>query len=394
MAEDLHRDPGRRTEEGRDLQLVDVTKRFGDFVAVDDLSLTIPSGSFFALLGPSGCGKTTTLRIVAGLEHPTSGQVLIAGDDITSTRAHQRPVNTVFQSYALFPHLDIGENVAFGLRRRGVKDATERAMQALDLVELRHLARRKPSQLSGGQQQRVALARAIVNNPAVLLLDEPLGALDLKLRRQMQVELKSIQHEVGLTFVHVTHDQEEAMTMADTVAVMNAGRIEQMGAPQVLYDLPKTAFVANFLGRSNLVPGRVLEDDGQVLGVDVAGTRIQVPVERSVSRDGDVLVGFRPEKVHLVVGDEEVPSGTNMLGPGTVRDVSFSGVSTEYLVDVPGLGTMSVFAQNLDAGVRAYPGDEVRLAWVRATPSVSPAATTATRAWTRPSTPMPPGLRR
>ena len=217
---------GSATQSG-DLQLVSVRKQFGGFVAVDDLTLTIPSGSFFALLGPSGCGKTTTLRIVAGLEHPTSGQILIGGDDVTSTRAHQRPVNTVFQSYALFPHLDVGENVAFGLRRRGVKDAAARAMEALDLVELRHLARRKPSQLSGGQQQRVALARAIVNNPAVLLLDEPLGALDLKLRRQMQVELKRIQTEVGLTFVHVTHDQEEAMTMADTVAVMNAGRIER-----------------------------------------------------------------------------------------------------------------------------------------------------------------------
>jgi spermidine/putrescine transport system ATP-binding protein len=355
--------PGSR-EEGRDLELRGVTKRFGDFVAVDDLSLTIPSGSFFALLGPSGCGKTTTLRMVAGLEHPTSGQVLIAGDDVTATRAHQRPVNTVFQSYALFPHLDVVENVAFGLRRKKVQDAGERALAALDLVELRHLARRRPAQLSGGQQQRVALARAIVNNPAVLLLDEPLGALDLKLRRQMQVELKRIQDEVGLTFVHVTHDQEEAMVMADTVAVMNAGRIEQMGAPEELYDLPRTAFVANFLGRSNLVPGTVVDDRGDLLGVDVAGRRVHVPADRAVARSGRVLVGFRPEKVHLVAGDEEVPDGTNVVGPGRVLDVSFSGVSTEYLVDVEGLGTMSVFAQNLDAVVRAARGDVVHLAWL------------------------------
>ena len=349
--------------EGRDLELVGLTKRFGSHPAVDDLSLTIGSGSFFALLGPSGCGKTTTLRMVAGLEHPTSGQVLIGGQDVTATKAHQRPVNTVFQSYALFPHLDVLENVAFGLRRRKRPDATERARQALDLVELRHLAGRRPAQLSGGQQQRVALARAIVNSPAVLLLDEPLGALDLKLRRQMQVELKGIQTEVGLTFVHVTHDQEEAMTMADTVAVMNAGRIEQMGPPAELYDLPRTSFVANFLGQSNLMPGRVVERVGADLGVDVAGRRVVVPARRAVAGEGAVVVGVRPEKVHLLADSEEIPYDANVVGPGTVRDVSFSGVSTQYLVDVPGLGTLGVFAQNLDAGVPVRPGDTVSLAW-------------------------------
>jgi len=347
---------------GRDLELVSVTKRFGDFTAVDDLSLTMPSGSFFALLGPSGCGKTTMLRIIAGLESPSAGRVFIGGEDITATRAHQRPVNTVFQSYALFPHLDVIENVAFGLRRRREKHVVERAMAALDLVELRHLAGRKPAQLSGGQQQRVALARALVNNPAVLLLDEPLGALDLKLRRQMQVELKRIQNEVGLTFVHVTHDQEEAMTMADTVAVMNAGRIEQMGAPQELYDLPRTPFVANFLGRSNLLAGTVTDEHGGLLGVDVAGTRVQVPADRAVARSGAVLVGVRPEKVILLGADDPAPPGATALGPGTVADVSFAGVSTEYLVDVPGAGRMSVFAQNL-TGLSATPGGTVRLAW-------------------------------
>src|SRR5664279_5117752 len=240
---------------GGDLHLRSLTKQFATFTAVDDLDLTIPQGSFFALLGPSGCGKTTTLRMVAGLEVPTAGQILIGDDDITDTKPYKRPVNTVFQNYALFPHLDVFENVAFGLRRRGVKSVKQQVEDALALVELPHLARRKPPQLSGGQQQRIALARAIVNRPQVLLLDEPLGALDLKLRRQMQVELKRIQTEVGITFVHVTHDQEEAMTMADTIAVMNHGRVEQMGAPAELYENPMTTFVANFLGQSNLLTG-------------------------------------------------------------------------------------------------------------------------------------------
>ncbi|HEX8519435.1 MAG TPA: ABC transporter ATP-binding protein [Pseudonocardia sp.] len=349
---------------GRDLELVGITKRFGDFVAVDDLSLTMPGGSFFALLGPSGCGKTTLLRMIAGLEVPTAGRVLVGGEDVTDTRAHKRPVNTVFQSYALFPHLDVLENVAFGLRRRRESDVVERATAALDLVELRPLARRRPNRLSGGQQQRVALARALVNNPAVLLLDEPLGALDLKLRRQMQVELKRIQHEIGATtFVHVTHDQEEAMTMADTVAVMNAGRIQQLGPPQELYDLPRTAFVANFLGRSNLLPGTVREERDGLLGVDAAGTRLLVPADRAVSRSGPVLVGIRPEKVHLVAAGEDEPADATVLGPGTVADVAFSGVSTEYLVDVPGHGRMSVFTQNRGGAPGAAPGDQVRLAW-------------------------------
>ena len=239
------------------LRLRNLTKSFGAFTAVDDLDLDVPRGSFFALLGPSGCGKTTTLRMVAGLETPTSGTITLAGQDITYAKPYQRPVNTVFQSYALFPHLDIYENVAFGLRRRKSKDVDTQVKEMLELVELEAQARKRPAQLSGGQQQRVALARALINKPEVLLLDEPLGALDLKLRRAMQIELKRIQTEVGLTFVHVTHDQEEAMTMADTVAVMNAGVIEQMGAPTELYENPRTTFVANFLGQSNLIEGRI-----------------------------------------------------------------------------------------------------------------------------------------
>jgi spermidine/putrescine transport system ATP-binding protein len=237
------------------LRLENVTKSFAEFTAVDDLSLVVPRGSFFALLGPSGCGKTTTLRMVAGLEQPTSGRLLIGDTDLTGSRSYERPVNTVFQSYALFPHLTIRDNVAFGPKRRGQADAAALAEDALKLVQMDHLAARKPAQLSGGQQQRVALARAIVNRPEVLLLDEPLGALDLKLRRQMQIELKRIQTEVGLTFVHVTHDQEEAMTMADTVAVMNQGKHRTDGPPELqMYDLPRTAFVANFVGQSNLGP--------------------------------------------------------------------------------------------------------------------------------------------
>ncbi|MBO3103194.1 ABC transporter ATP-binding protein [Cellulomonas fengjieae] len=350
---------------GGALELDGVSKAFGPFVAVDDLTLTVPAGSFFALLGPSGCGKTTTLRMVAGLERPTAGRISIGGRDVTGTRAHERPVNTVFQSYALFPHLTVGENVAFGLKRSRADGIAARVAEGLELVELGHLAQRKPAQLSGGQQQRVALARALVNRPSLLLLDEPLGALDLKLRRQMQLELKRIQLEVGLTFVHVTHDQEEAMTMADTVAVMNRGRIEQLGSPAELYELPRTSFVANFLGQSNLVPGTVTEDltEQGLLGVDVRGTRVLVPRSRAVRTEGAVLVGARPEKMRLLVGDQAPGPGENELGPGTVTDVSFTGVSTQYQVQVPGLGTFGVFAQNLLGGATVSVGSSVRLAW-------------------------------
>ena len=317
-------------EAGADLELVGITKRFPGFTAIEELDLTIPAGSFFALLGPSGCGKTTTLRLIAGLEEPTAGKILIGGKDVTATKAYQRPVNTVFQSYALFPHMTILENVAFGLKRRGIKNADPLAHEALRLVELDHVAGRKPTQLSGGQQQRVALARAVVNRPALLLLDEPLGALDLKLRRQMQVELKDIQSEVGLTFLHVTHDQEEAMTMADTVAVMNKGRIEQMGAPQELYELPHTAFVAKFLGQSNLFTGEVISTSKTSLVVDAAGAKIEVPLERAQRHSGRITVGVRPEKVSLHDSAPKSDSARNVIGPGRITDVSFSGVSTQY----------------------------------------------------------------
>jgi spermidine/putrescine transport system ATP-binding protein len=350
-------------ESGADLQLVDIHKRFPGFTAIENLNLTIPAGSFFALLGPSGCGKTTTLRLVAGLEDVTSGQVMIGGKDVTATKPFQRPVNTVFQSYALFPHMTVLENVAFGLRRRRISDALGKAHEALRLVELDHLAARKPQQLSGGQQQRVALARAVVNRPALLLLDEPLGALDLKLRRQMQLELKSIQTEVGLTFVHVTHDQEEAMTMADTVAVMNKGKIEQLGSPEDLYELPKTAFVANFLGQSNLFTGEVASSNSTSITVQVGGRQIVVPKSRAEVTTGTVTVGVRPEKLSLLTEEPKAETGLNVVGPGRVSDVSFSGVSTQYVIEVPGVDSVVVFAQNMAFGPVVQLGAEVWACW-------------------------------
>jgi spermidine/putrescine transport system ATP-binding protein len=341
-----------------DLRLDHVSKEFGAFRAVDDLNLTIPQGSFFALLGPSGCGKTTTLRMVAGLEEPTAGRIFIGDKDITLTKPYTRPVNTVFQNYALFPHLDIFENVAFGLRRRGLKNVRPEVEAALELVELSHLAERKPSQLSGGQQQRIALARAIVNRPSVLLLDEPLGALDLKLRRQMQLELKHIQTEVGITFVHVTHDQEEAMTMADTIAVMNGGRVEQMGAPADLYENPKTTFVANFLGQSNLLAGEVTQR-GSEISVDVQGNTLMLPSSRSATTAQRVWVGVRPEKINLA---SERPANRNCL-EASIRDVSYVGVSTQFVVETTWGQELMVFEQNDGTSPRRSIGERIYLNW-------------------------------
>jgi spermidine/putrescine transport system ATP-binding protein len=355
-----HSTPGR--EAGADLTLTSVTKTFGGFTAVDHLDLLIEQGQFFALLGPSGCGKTTTLRMVAGLEEPTSGSISIAGQDISRLKPYKRPVNTVFQNYALFPHLDIFENVAFGLRRRGVKDVRRQVDEMLELVELGSFGKRRPTQLSGGQQQRVALARALINRPQVLLLDEPLGALDLKLRRQMQIELKRIQTEVGITFVHVTHDQEEAMTMADTIAVMNHGVIEQMGHPSELYDNPATTFVSNFLGQSNLVKAEVVGRHGDDVLVDVQGSRVAAPGSRARRTQGTVWVGVRPEKVFLARAGE-ARSGDNCLEGGTVSDVSFIGVSTQYLVRMPWGQELTVFEQNSGAREGLRVGDRVDLHW-------------------------------
>ncbi|MFM1784221.1 MAG: hypothetical protein RLZZ579_498 [Actinomycetota bacterium] len=348
---------------GQDLELVGIRKEFPGFTAIENLDLKIPAGEFFALLGPSGCGKTTTLRIVAGLEQPTKGKVLIGGKDVTETKPHERPVNTVFQSYALFPHMSVLENVAFGLKQRKVSEPAQKAQAALEMVELSHLANRRPQQLSGGQQQRVALARALVNRPALLLLDEPLGALDLKLRRQMQVELKAIQMEVGLTFLHVTHDQEEAMDMADTVAVMNQGRIEQMGAPEALYDRPKTAFVAKFLGQSNIFVGEVVEENANAVVINCNGQRIATPKDRSEKHSGKIAVGFRPEKATFHSEKPKLDSNHNMVGPGEIIDIRFTGVSNQYLIDVPGFGDITVFAQNVGKSPVVELGAQVWVSW-------------------------------
>jgi spermidine/putrescine transport system ATP-binding protein len=352
-----------------DLKLKGVTKRYDTFTAVDDLDLVIPRGSFFALLGPSGCGKTTTLRMVAGLDQPTIGQIWIGEQDITDTRAYQRNVNTVFQSYALFPHLSILDNVTFGLRRRKVSDYKAQAMEALELVQLAHIAKKKPGQLSGGMQQRVALARAIVNRPDVLLLDEPLGALDLKLRRQMQIELKQIQSEVGLTFVHVTHDQEEAMTMADTIAVMNSGRLEQVADPATLYERPTSTFVANFLGQSNLLKATVKGRTGTTAELDVHGVNLRLPVDRLKETTKELWLGVRPEKLRLVGstdGDGADHSADDHAQQnrltGVVVDASFTGLATNYLVRLPWGQELMVVQQN-DGTRSAARGAQVSLGW-------------------------------
>jgi len=347
----------------RDLRLDGLTKRFGEFVAVDDLTITVPQGSFFALLGPSGCGKTTTLRMVAGLEEPTGGQVFIGDDEITALRPYKRPVNTVFQSYALFPHLTIADNVGFGPRRRRVKDHPAKTRAMLELVQLEHYADRKPGQLSGGQQQRVALARALINEPGVLLLDEPLGALDLKLRRQMQIELKRIQTEIDVTFVHVTHDQEEAMTMADTIAVMNHGLIEQMGPPAVLYENPETTFVANFLGQSNLILTDVISSSAAAVVVDCHGQKLEIDPSRCHTDTGRGWLGVRPEKISLRPMGEQIRDGANRLTGGRVSDVSFVGVSTQYLVAMPWGQELMVFEQNTGQQAQLRNGQEVDLIW-------------------------------
>jgi len=352
-----------------DLTLTGLHKRYPNgFVAVQSLDLVIPQGSFFALLGPSGCGKTTTLRMVAGLEDVTKGSIHIGDKDITHAKPYQRPVNTVFQNYALFPHLTIAENVAFGPKRRGIKDPKDAVKEILELTELTEQANKKPAQLSGGQQQRVALARALINRPDVLLLDEPLGALDLKLRRAMQIELKRIQEEVGLTFVHVTHDQEEAMTMADTVAVMNEGRIEQMGAPYELYTNPHTTFVANFLGRTNLIKGTVLGREGsgadEVVKVDMHGTIASIKASRVHTDAKEGWIGIRPEKVLIQPEGKTIDAPGASLPGAVVTDVSYIGVSTDYTIRMPWGQEITCFEQNTGRRGGLIPvGTKVDVSW-------------------------------
>jgi spermidine/putrescine transport system ATP-binding protein len=350
-----------------DVRLVDVVKTFGDAVAVDHIDLEVHDGEFFSLLGPSGCGKTTTLRMIGGFEQPTSGLIELQGQDVTWLPAYKRNVNTVFQSYALFPHLTIFENVAFGLRRRGVRDADLKGLvtEILELVELSGYERRKPNQISGGQAQRVALARALVNRPAVLLLDEPLGALDLKLRRQMQLELKRIQQEVGITFIYVTHDQEEAMTMSDRIAVMNNGHYEQLGDPESLYERPSTRFVAGFLGVSNLLPATLSGTAGDYAVATLAdATTVRLP--RALTNGATAVeVGVRPEKIRMNKEDAAIGEGINQL-VGVVQDASYLGVSTSYVVEARSGERVTVYEQNVERTVHGSlhrPGETVRLSW-------------------------------
>jgi spermidine/putrescine transport system ATP-binding protein len=356
-----------------EIRLVDLTKQFREVRAVDDVSLEIRGGEFFSLLGPSGCGKTTTLRMIGGFELPSSGRIELRGRDMTNDPPDKRPVNMVFQNYALFPHLDVGGNIAFGLKRRHVEKAeiAHRTSEALELVHLAGYEKRKPNQLSGGQQQRVALARALVNRPNVLLLDEPLGALDLKLRKRLQIELKRIQTEVGITFVYVTHDQEEALTMSDRIAVMNRGRIEQLGTPEELYDRPATRFVADFIGTTNLLHGTVenLEADCAILRLE-SGDRCRIGRPgREIGQWVDV--SLRPETVAIRALDpdapgaargstlDQVPGGPDLVG--SIQQSAYLGASVQYQVLTNGGLAMTVLASK--SAVRLEAGQAVTLAW-------------------------------
>jgi spermidine/putrescine transport system ATP-binding protein len=344
-----------------------VTKRFGDFAAVREMDLDIPRGHFFTMLGPSGCGKTTTLRMIAGFEEPSEGTVLLDGEDVTGLPAFRRPTNTVFQSYALFPHLSVERNVAFGLERKRVprEEVRRRVGEELERVGLGREGKRKPRQLSGGQQQRVALARALVNRPAVLLLDEPLGALDLKLRKQLQVELKGIQQDVGITFVYVTHDQEEALTMSDRIAVMNRGVIEQLDAPEEIYERPSTTFVAGFIGVSNLMPGEVVATGtGTVeLRLDAGPTVRAGSAGASVGERAHAVV--RPEKLQLY-GANGTGAGVGPSVEGLVESSLYLGTATQVTVRLPDDTRMTVLVPNTDEEARRRlpaAGDAARLVW-------------------------------
>jgi spermidine/putrescine transport system ATP-binding protein len=350
-------DTGRRVA----VELSGVTKRFGEFVAVDDLTLQIYEGEFFSLLGPSGCGKTTTLRMIAGFEEPTEGEIRVAREPMRGVPPYKRPVNTVFQSYAIFPHLNVFDNVAFGLRRAGVKgeELRRRVTEACTMVQLEGFEKRKPNMLSGGQQQRVALARALVNRPKVLLLDEPLGALDLKLRKEMQLELKGLQHEVGITFVYVTHDQEEALTMSDRIAVMNEGKVQQVADPNTLYELPNNRFVANFIGQTNVFSGTV-----EAVNADrvTLRTRGGARIEAVTREDNGVEVGaeahatVRPEKVRFGGAGDNIVSAE-------IRQIVYLGVSTQYIAELADGAMLVLYQQNTQDSAGPGVDEEVSVVW-------------------------------
>jgi spermidine/putrescine transport system ATP-binding protein len=343
---------------GGEVKLVDLVKQFGDVTAVDGINLQMPAGEFFSMLGPSGCGKTTTLRMIAGFEQPTAGQILLDGDDMAFTPPHKRNVNTVFQSYALFPHLSVQDNVAFGLRRqkRPKSEIKQRVGEALELVQLNGLERRKPAQMSGGQQQRVALARALVLKPAVLLLDEPLGALDAKLRKALQIELKALQQQVGITFIYVTHDQEEALTMSDRIAVMSEGRVEQVANPNEVYEEPSTTFVADFLGVSNLMSVTAHGESGGRCRVSLGEFELYA-ARGDTSTSGDTRIVIRPERVRL---EPHESSGENRV-PGMVERVVYLGNANQVIVGLATGDKVQALVQNTGDELAYKQGDPVRV---------------------------------
>jgi spermidine/putrescine transport system ATP-binding protein len=342
---------------GGEVVLVDLVKRFADVTAVAGINLDMPPGEFFSLLGPSGCGKTTTLRLIAGFERPDEGQILLDGVDMAETPPHKRNVNTVFQNYALFPHLSVADNVGFGLRYKNItkQEARKRVADALELVRLQGLERRRPSQLSGGQQQRVALARALILNPSVLLLDEPLGALDAKLRKALQIELKALQEEVGITFVYVTHDQEEALTMSDRLAVMSNGRVEQVGTPSEIYEEPTTTYVADFLGVSNLMDARADGADQEGRAKIQLGDFEIVAARGDTDAKGDVKVVIRPERIRL---EESGATGENRI-PGMVERVVYVGSTMQVIVHLASGPTLQAWIQNQGDGLPYSQGQPV-----------------------------------